>query len=212
MDRMKTFLIYALIVIGLFAFSKFVEEYAIVTSYGDIAGQTNGEYIAENDSNSNLYIQKVSAKARRGDGYINFRIYNTTANFIEKCYLKISLYNERNQLAATQYVEVNDLNPGEKRDFSVKFKANNIKNYEISIIEEMPDKTNIINVLGWEIDLTDIFGYDLTNLKLFGINVKDVFNWNHAKKKGMDFWMWLQMKVRGVPTWAYIIGFFWFIV
>lgn len=72
----------------------------------------------------------------------------------------------------------------------------------------MPDKTNIINILGWEIDMTNVFGLgiDLSNVTIFGTKLTDIFTWNNIKLTGRNFWFWFINIATGIPGWAYGIG------
>ncbi len=76
----------------------------------------------------------------------------------------------------------------------------------------MPDTTNIINILGWEIDLTNVLGLgiDISNVTIFGTRLADMFTWNNIKSTGSSLWLWLVNIATGVPLWAYSLG--WLIV
>ena len=68
------------------------------------------------------------------------------------------------------------------------------------MVEEAPDKSNILNLFGWEIDLTNVFGMDLT--KMFGgaLNVETI------KETGISVFSWIKVIVSSVPAWAYVIA------
>lgn len=146
--------------------------------YGTITGNTNMS------SNLGLDIQLEDSRATNINGYIRFKVKNTTGHFTQKCYAKIDLYSKQDLLAATKYAEINNFRANEERKFELKFKANEISRYNIEIVEDLPDKTNILNLFGWEIDLTNVFGMDLSNL--FGINIAELFNGQNIKEKGVS--------------------------
>lgn len=216
MDRMKTFFTYAILFVAFFAVSLFLENGLVSTMYSKLSGQMDMSYSDSNlNSNGNFSIENISARASNLNGYISFDLINTTGNYIEKCYLKIDLYNSRDLLASTKYVEILSLQPNESRRINVKFKANNIERFNVSIVQEMPDKSNIIDILGWEIDLSNVFGLgiDLTNVSIFGYQLKDLFdwsNWNEMKTRGIGFfswlWNWFKITASGVPLWGYFFG------
>ena len=110
------------------------------------------------------------------------------------------MYSKQNLLAVTKYAEINNFQVDEERKFELKFKANEISRYEISMVEEAPDKSNILNLFGWEIDLTNVFGMDLT--KMFGgaLNVETI------KETGISVFSWIKVIVSSVPAWAYVIA------
>jgi len=205
MDRMKTFFIYALLIVGFFAFSIFLENGLLMAMYTKITGEFHGYY---SKTESSFSIKDASAKACNVNGYMSFDLINTTGAYIDKCYLKIDLYNEQELLAATDYVEVTEMEKESVQPFNIKFKANNIEKFKISIVENLPDKTNIINILGWEIDLTNVFGLgiDLSNVTVFGVKLTELFTWQNIKYTGSSFWQWFINIAKGVPAWAYAIG------
>lgn len=97
---------------------------------------------------------------------------------------------------------------GDTKPFNIKFKANNIETFRISIVQNAPDKTNIINILGWEIDLTNVFGLgiDLSNVTIFGTKLTDIFSWSNIKTTGQSFWAWFIRFAAGIPLWGYGLG------
>lgn len=205
MDRMKTFLIYVVLIIAFFIVSVLLENGLLLTMYSKIDGELNGYY---QPGNGKMSFQNISAKACNINGYISFDLINKTEKSIEKCFLKIDLYNEQNLLADTEYVQVTQMQPDDLKSYNIKFKANNIEKFKVSIVENIPNKTNIINVLGWEIDLTNVFGLgiDLSNVTIFGTKLTDIFNWSNIKSTGHNFWSWFVHFVTNIPWWGYFGG------
>ena len=205
MDRMKTFLIYALLIVGFFALSILLENGLLLAMYSKINGEFDGYY---NRTGNYFTMENMSAKACNVNGYMSFDLMNSTNVLINKCYLKIELYNEQDLLADTEYIEIANMKPNEQKHFQIKFKANNIESYHISIETTLPDKTNIITILGWEIDLSNVFGLgiDLTNVTIFGTKLTDIFSWNNVKETGRNFWNWSLFLAKNIPLWGYGIG------
>lgn len=201
MDRLKTFFTYALLIVGFLVLSLILENGLLEDMYSAIAGNANGTYA---NTNSGFLVQVDESKASNVNGYLRFKIKNTTGHFIEKCYAKIDLYSKQNLLAATKYAEINDFQVDEERKFELKFKANEISRYEISMVEEAPDKSNILNLFGWEIDLTNVFGMDLTSM--FGENIKNILNAQTIKETGISIFNWVKVILASVPTWAYVVA------
>ncbi len=198
MDRMKTFFKYALLIVGFFILSLILENGLIMGMYGTITGNTNMS------SNLGLDIQLEDSRATNINGYIRFKVKNTTGHFTQKCYAKIDLYSKQDLLAATKYAEINNFRANEERKFELKFKANEISRYNIEIVEDLPDKTNILNLFGWEIDLTNVFGMDLSNL--FGMNIAELFNGQNIKEKGVSIFNGFKILLASIPAWAYFIA------
>ena len=204
MDRMKTFLIYFLLLIGFFFLSYVLENGLIASMYTPIMGNVN---TIENE-NQEITVSVNGATATNVNGYINFIVKNNSDKEKALCYAKVDLYSKNGLLSATEYVKIENLKPGEEREYNVKFKANEIASYEVSIVDTVPDKSNIINILGWEIDLTNVFGIDFTKVfeKMFGINISELLNLENMKAKGMSAWLWLRVFLARIPWWAYMIA------
>lgn len=205
MDRMKTFLMYVLLIIGFFGLSLLLENGLLMAMYSHISGEFEGYYSV---TNSDFTVEQLSAKACNVNGYMNFDLINTTGSFIDKCYVKIDLYNEQELLAHTQYFEIRGIQPNDTKPFHIKFKANHIEKFKISIVENMPDKTNIIDILGWEIDLSNVFGLgiDLTNVTIFGVKLTDLFSWHNIKTTAQGFGSWFIQLAKSIPLWGYGLG------
>ena len=216
MKRMKTFLIYAILLIGFFALSWVLENGFVNAMYKDIIGNFNGEF---EDTDTPFGIENLEAKASSVNGNLKFDFINNTGKYIDEGYIKVDLYNSQMQCAATKYIPIAGIQPNEVKTYNVKFKANNIKGYNISLVKKLPDKTNIIDILGWEIDLSNLFGLgiDLTNISIFGNKLTDIFSSSGLKdtfskgigtgiNAGKNFWWWFTVTAEGVPPWAYLIA------
>ena len=212
MKRMKTFLIYALILIGFFAVSVLLENGLVMSMYKDIVGNFHGEF---EDSDTPFGIENMSANASSVNGNLKFDLINNTGKYIDQGYIKVDLYNTQMQRAATKYIPISGMQENASKTYNVKFKANNIKGYNISVVKELPDKTNIIDILGWEIDLSNVFGLgiDLTNVTIFGNKLTDIFSasglsdiFSTGVGYGKSFWWWFRVTAEGVPPWAYFIA------
>lgn len=205
MDRMKTFLIYVLLIVGFFALSMVLENGLLLAMYSSIHGEFDGYYTR---TGNYFQLENMTTKASNVNGYMSFDLRNSTGVAVNQCYLKIELYNERDLLADTEYVEIRQMAPDSTKNFAIKFKANNIDSYAISIATTLPDKTNIVNVLGWEIDLSNVFGLgiDLTDVTIFGTKLTDMFSWTNVKSAGSSFWNWSVFFLSSIPWWGYGLG------
>ena len=199
MARMKTFLMYALVLIGFIFLSYVLEDGLILGMYDVIEGKANS------NSYPGMEITELNGSASNVNGYLSFKVKNTS-NSTVNCYGKIDLYSKQNLLAATQYVEILDFKPQEEKNYQVKFKANEIASYDISFVSELPDKSNVINILGWEIDLSNVFGMDLSNATIFGVKLTELFSWNNVKTAAGNAWNWFKLLCASVPWWGYAIG------
>lgn len=201
MSRMKTFLLYALGIIGFFVLSLILEDALIGNMYKKMDGNIQ-------DNGYAIVVEGVSGRATNVNGFMKFRLTNTSSSILNNYYAKIDLYSKRGLLAATKYVDVGDIEPNGYKDYEVKFKGTELSGYNISVIpaSELPDKTNIIDIFGWEIDLTDVFGMDLTNAKIFGVKLTDLFSWNGIKNTVKTGWNFFFNFASNIPWWGYAIG------
>ncbi len=198
MARMKTFFTYLVLLIGFFLLSIFLENGLINNMYAKVDGKVDSNLITDGGT-SNITIAVEEAKASNVNGNLKIKITNTSEHFIEKCCARVDLYSRQNLLAATKYIELNNFEAGETRNFEIKFKAKEIARYEITLLESAPDKSNIINILGWEFDLSNVFGMDLTGLKKY-------FTIDSIKSGASTAWQFAIKVANSLPTWAWLIA------
>lgn len=198
MDRMKTFLLYALGIIGFMFLSYVLENGLIANMYKKMNGDVVGT--------SEIIIEDVSGRASNVNGYMNFKLTNLSPYDDTNKYIKIDLYSKQGLHAVTKYIEIADVPSQSSKDYQIKFKGSELRTYDISVVSELPDMTNIINILGWEIDLSDVFGMDLSNLKLFGVKLTDIFAWDNVKTAGQNAWSWSVNLLQSIPWWGYAIA------
>lgn len=199
MARMKTFFLYALAIVGFMFLSYVLENGLIENMYKTMDGYVEA-------TTSQTTVAEVHGKASNVNGYMSFKLSNNSSYPVNNDYIKIDLYSKRGLLAATKYVKINNLAAGENTEYQIKFKANEVRKYVVSVVDEAPDMTNIINILGWEVDLTNVFGMDLTNLSIFGVKLSDLFSLDGAKTAGSNVWSWSIALLQSVPWWGYAIA------
>ena len=198
MDRMKTFFIYFLIFVGFFVMSNMLENGLIYDMYKKINGEIN--------NNLGIEIINNESRATNVNGYMNLSVKNNMSSNLENRYMKLDLYNKQDLLALTEYVDISGLKENELKDFQLKFNANNIEKYKISVVNEKPDTSGIIRLLGFDInygkyleklgiDLTNVFGIDLTSL-----------TWDKVKEGGKTAWNFVLNFAKSLPTWAYVVA------
>lgn len=195
---MKTFLLYALGIIGFMFLSYVLENGLIANMYKKMDGNVTGS--------SAIVIEDVSGRASNVNGYMNFKLTNISSLDDVNQYVKIDLYSKQGLHAVTKYIEIADVPSQASKDYQIKFKGSELRTYDISVVSELPDMTNIINILGWEIDLSNVFGMDLSNLKLFGVKLTDIFAWDNVKTAGGNAWSWTVNLLQSIPWWGYAIA------
>lgn len=196
MSTIQKFRNYALWIIGFFIISVILENALVADMYRPMSGTANGEAAFVGPINSDLEVTVEEAKATNMNGYLLINVKNTTGKYIEKCCAKIDLFTSRGILAATEYVDISRFDINETRQFKIKFKGQEITKYEVSLIKDAPDKTHILNLFGWEIDLRNVLGMDLTS----------VFNLENIKQTGLNLWGLTINFLNTIPAWAYLIA------
>lgn len=198
MARMKTFFLYFLGIVGFFFLSLILEDGLIENMYVQMVGDVE-------PTSHNIYIENVNAKASNVNGYMQFQLSADSIDANNK-YVKIELYSDRGLLSGTKYVDINDLEPGTPKTYQVKFDANKIRNYKLAVVDQAPDKSNIINILGFEVDLSNVLGMDLTNATIFGTKLTELFSIDGILSTGASAWNWFFTIASAVPWWGYAIG------
>lgn len=196
MSTMSNFRNYTLWIIGFFIISVILENALVLDMYKPMAGTTDGALVFSGASSSDLEVSVSDARATNVNGYVDIAVKNTTGRYLDKCCVKLDLYTERGNLAATKYIDVSNFEMNETRNFRVKFNGTEISSYSVSLVEDSPDKTYILDMFGFEIDLRNILGFDLSK-------IVDVQN---LKETGLNIWGLSVNFLQTVPVWAYIIA------
>lgn len=199
MDRMKTFLLYLLAILGFMFLSYVLENSLLESMYENLTGSVISQ-------DANISIDSVSGKASNVNGYIQIKVSNNSSNASGQKWIKLDLYSKRGLLGLTKYIEVSNLAPGATKEYQIKFKGSEIRNYEIAMVNELPDKANVISILGWEFDLTNVFGMDLSQATILGVKLTDLFSWDGVATAGGNAWNWIVQLLSSVPWWGYAIG------
>lgn len=123
MDTMKKIAIWVLILVGIFILSDFLINVGLNSTYKDIK---------RDDNNSEIIVYQADAT------YVNGRIRGMIKNTseIQNKYLKIELYSKRNVLLGKNYIEIQNMEKGETQPFELLFKAKDVANYKIEIVDE----------------------------------------------------------------------------
>lgn len=199
MKRMGTLLSYALMIVGFIFLSYILEDGLISNMYKELTGDVAPSQYA-------VSIENVSGRATNVNGYMNFTLKNNSSNYAPKDYVKIDLYSKQGLNAITKYVEVPELAPGASKDYQIKLKGTALRSYKLEVVDELPDKSNIISIFGWEFDITNVLGMDLSNFSIFGVKLTDIFSWDGLVTGAGNAWSWIVQLVSSVPWWGYSIA------
>lgn len=131
MDRLKTFLIYALIVVGFIILSEFLINVGLNSEYEPI---TRIDNIKE--------VQIYQAEATLANGRIRGIIQNTDSDISNK-YAKFSFYSERNVLLGKKFIKIDTLENGKVQPIELFFKLEDVGSYSVEIVDEKDDTGEI---------------------------------------------------------------------
>ena len=134
MDRMKTFLKYALWLILFMIFSEILINVGLNSTYKKIERQ-------DNVSQVNVY----QAEATLVNGRIRGLIINSQEQNLSGKFLEIEFYSKRDVLLGRKYIQIEQLEQKGTQSFEVLFKLKEVAKYKIDIVEQKKD--------GGEIDL-----------------------------------------------------------
>lgn len=204
MSKLKTFLIYALIIIGFFATSEFLSGQLIKQMYFKLTGTVEENFVYQGQ-NLALDIEIIDARASNVNGYINARVKNNTGVTIDKAYLKLDLFAKGDIKAISRYMEITNLKPGESKDYTLKFRAGYVDTYKVAVKDSFPDEDYIFEIFGYEINTKSILGFDLSKyinakaIKEAGFNgITSVFSFF-----GMVAHRFV-VAAKTVPWWGYV--------
>lgn len=124
MARLKTFLIYALIIVGFFVFSEFIIDVGLNSSYQDIERKDNTSQVEISEAQATLV-----------NGKIKGTIVDSESNLTGK-YVEIDLYSSRDNMVGKRYVDINTTEANNRQDFNIYFEAEDIESYSIAIVNE----------------------------------------------------------------------------
>ena len=135
MKRMKTFFIYLLLVLAVVLLTDVIAKIVLDTNYKDI---TNYEIASTSPE-----IKIEEAKTTRVNGKIKGSITNKTENFMQDVFVKVDLMSNTGKARGTEYVKMGNFQPGQSKEFSVKYKYADVTNFVISTVNNYEEKTEI---------------------------------------------------------------------
>lgn len=132
MDRMKTFLKYAIWVILFVILSEFL-----------ISVGLNSRYKAIDRRDDLEQIEIYQAEATLINGRIRGIIKNSEPQELSGKYLEINLYSKRDIFLGKQYIDIEQLEADEIQTFEAFFKLENVSYYNIKIVDQKDPKQQI---------------------------------------------------------------------
>ena len=128
MARMKTFLIYLLVVVAVYFFVDFASFAYIKTTYEDLYD------FSINMENPKIKI--TESKATYINGYITGYLLNNEDYTLDKKYVKFEFFSDNNVLLGKKYVKLENFTSNKEREFEVRFNLENVKSYKVSLADD----------------------------------------------------------------------------
>jgi len=125
MGRLKTFLIYALIVVGFIVFSEFLITVSLNASYKDIERR---------DTTSQVEISQ--AQATLVNGRIKGTIKDSPEDNLTGKYVEVDLYSERDNMVGKRYIPIETTDVNQTQDFSMHFELQDVTSYSVAIVDK----------------------------------------------------------------------------
>jgi len=128
MERIKTFLIYILLIIGAYILFSFLAFGFITNTYKNIK-----KYEILETSPS---VQISESKATYINGYIIGKVTNNTDALIHSDYIKFNFYNKRNSYLGSKYVKLESFQVGRTFEFKLNFELTGVEHYTVEFTKE----------------------------------------------------------------------------
>jgi len=127
MARMKTFLVYAVIIILFAIFSNFMLFMYTKTAY----------YPMEKYQILCNVPQTTITKAESNYvcGKIGGTVTNNSEETLQGKYLKLSVYSTHDVCLGSKYIKLDNLAPGEAKDFEIQFNYENSSYFTVDMVE-----------------------------------------------------------------------------
>lgn len=155
MGRMKTFAKYLILFVLFYIFVSIASIGFIKTTYANMEGNIQqGNKIAIN-------INK--AESTMVNGHMVGTISNNTGEDEGLKYVKIDLYSGRGTKILTKCIQVDELKSKETKNFIINFEAENIKKYNVTIVDEYVYEETDATL----INLKDAENAEIKNISIF---------------------------------------------
>ena len=132
MERLKTFLLYALIIAAFWLVSDIIIYLCIHATYQDVDTKVY-------DTSSEITINE--SKATYVNGYVKGSIKNTSQDIIKEKYIEIDLYSQKNIKLGTKYIKIENLDSNSCKEFEMWYKYTDVNYVMITTTDTLKDVT-----------------------------------------------------------------------
>ena len=133
MSRMKTFFTYALLILLFFFYSNLAINLLIKNSYKPVP--KNKISMQASDNGFEMKIKR--AESNNLQGYFTGAVRNNSDRFLSHQYVKVESFHKGIKMQE-KYLAFDNMNPGEVRDFKLRYKVGKIDEFKVSYVDEIP--------------------------------------------------------------------------
>lgn len=198
MKRMKTFFLYALMLVAFYLFSNLASNLLILNSYEDV----NSNNIKISESNNGFSINVEDASSNKRQAYFTGSVKNTSDKVIKRQNVRVNSYY-KGELMQSKYLVFENLQPGEERKFKLRYSVGNIDKYEVDYVDDIPiNKTIIDDAIEGVVNFVKEF-----NSKGIINGVKNSFKPVHVEGSDFALFVAVMWVIYAIPS-----GAIWFII
>ena len=125
MSRLKTFLKYVIWIVVFAVLSELLINASLKSSYADITR-----------TDTTAQVEITQAQATLVNGKIKGTIKDDRKDSLTGKYVEIKLYSSRDNEVGKRYIQIQTTDVNQTQDFNFYFEKNDVKSYEISIVNE----------------------------------------------------------------------------
>lgn len=125
MSRLKTFLKYVIWIVVFAVLSELLINASLKSSYADITRK-----------DTTAQVEITQAQATLVNGKIKGTIKDDRKDSLTGKYAEIKLYSSRDNEVGKRYIQIQTTDVNQTQDFNFYFEKNDVKSYEISIVNE----------------------------------------------------------------------------
>ena len=125
MSRLKTFLKYVIWIVVFSVLSELLINASLKSSYADITRK-----------DTTAQVEITQAQATLVNGKIKGTIKDDRKDSLTGKYVEIKLYSSRDNEVGKRYIQIQTTDVNQTQDFNFYFEKNDVKSYEISIVNE----------------------------------------------------------------------------
>ena len=125
MSRLKTFLKYVIWILVFAVLSELLINASLKSSYADITRK-----------DTTAQVEITQAQATLVNGKIKGTIKDDRKDSLTGKYVEIKLYSSRDNEVGKRYIQIQTTDVNQTQDFNFYFEKNDVKSYEISIVNE----------------------------------------------------------------------------